>query len=205
MPRPPRRPCLFHNPASGTPSVVIPHVGSYWTAQAHLPHWRSLPCFQTQPIACAHFVRVHASTVCSQVKPYHLCCTWRYYIVLHHIWNDGSTGLRLMFWSGRLVLCLSNRYIHKRARSGFWSPQLAARFREEAYSKHRITMPPAAPRTITLLNNAHSEKVPPYRHDSQSSRDPSAPALPSLFRAAPPSACVPVVGASGQNIRCIRL
>jgi len=58
----------------------------------------------------------------------------------------------------RAVL-LNDRYIHKRARSGFWSPQLAARFREEAYSKHRITMPPAAPRTITLLNNAHSEKV----------------------------------------------
>ena len=66
------------------------------------------------------------------------------------------------------------RYTYKGSRSGFWTGDLAQRFRAEAYRRHGIIMPPAAPRTITLLNNAHSEKVvsrlatyhcqPPPRH-----------------------------------------
>lgn len=54
---------------------------------------------------------------------------------------------------------LLDRYSHPGARTGFWTPEIATRFREEAYRKHKIRLPSAAPRTITLLNNAQNEQV----------------------------------------------
>lgn len=73
--------------------------------------------------------------------------------------------------------CPRRRYTYKAARSGFWTGDLAQRFRAEAYRRHGIVMPPAAPRTITLLNNAHSEKVVSRPATLQCQPPPQHPAL----------------------------
>lgn len=66
---------------------------------------------------------------------------------------------------------LLDRYTHPGAKTGFWTSAVAARFREEAYRRHGIRFPSAAPNTITLLNNAQNEQIANEKALQQSLRE----------------------------------
>ena len=58
--------------------------------------------------------------------------------------------------------CVLPRYTHPLGRSGFATPELARRFRAEAFAKHGINAtlePSSVPHTITVLSNVYGEKV----------------------------------------------